>query len=388
MFIKRQVQEYCLAMQDKYPVITIIGPRQSGKTTLAKHIFPDFTYVNLERPDMRKTILEDPQGFLQQYPEGLIIDEIQRAPELPSYIQVLVDETQKNGQYILTGSQNLLLSNSISQSLAGRTAIVKLLPFSMVELKQGQIDLDLYSLLFKGSYPRLYKEEIAASIYYENYLETYIQRDLRVLSQIDNLYTFERFLRILAGRTGQLINYTNIANDLGLSHTTIRKWLSILELSFIIFTLYPYTANLNKRLTKTPKLYFYDTGLAAHLIGIENPKQLQTHPLSGNLFENFVIGEHLKARYNHLKSNNLSFFRDRTGHEVDLLLDQAGSLTAIEIKLSATIQPDFAKQILWLEQQIKQPFVEKKVLYTGKDSLRINGIDFTPWTNLAEQQSH
>jgi len=341
-------------------------------------------YVNLEEPDKRALAIDDPRGFLNDYPDGAILDEIQRTPELPSYIQSIVDSSEKKGLFILTGSQQFEISHSISQSLAGRTALIKLLPFNLAEItSSGQIPL-LDQLLLQGFYPRIYKERLAGSTFYMNYFETYVQRDLRQLSQIDNLHLFEKFVRILATRIGQLLNYNSIANDIGVSQPTIRKWLSLLEASYIVFLLPPFFRNIGKRLIKTPKVYFYDVGLATYLLGIENTKQIKSHPLRGNLFENLVIMEFLKTRFNQAKGSNLFFYRDRTGNEVDLVLQEALSLTPVEIKSSTTPNLDFCRGIDLLKKLFGKEIKKSFVIYTGEKKLTHKKITFLPWQALPD----
>lgn len=382
--IQRELQEKCIAFSRQYPVVTITGPRQSGKTTLAKACFPEKPYVNLEEPDQRRLAIEDPRGFLSQFPDGAVLDEIQRAPELPSYIQSIVDSQSRNNLFILTGSQQFEVSHSISQSLAGRTALMKLLPFSLKELGGWEKEYSPDELLLNGFYPRLYKEKLAPHPFFMNYFETYVQRDLRQLSQIDNLHLFEKFVRLSAARTGQLLNYESLANDVGVSSPTIRKWISLLEASYIAFLLPPFFRNIGKRLIKTPKIYFYDVGLATYLLGIENIQQLKAHPLRGSLFENFVVAEFLKKRYNAVKPSNLFFYRDRTGNEVDLVLEEALSLIPIEIKASMTLNPDFARTLLQFTQLFKDEVKKSLIIYAGQNRQTYQQIQFLPWQELID----
>ena len=382
--IERILQKKCISLSKRYPVITINGPRQSGKTTLARMSFSKKAYTNLEEPDTRKFAIEDPRGFLKNFPNGAIIDEIQRAPTLTSYIQSIVDTSRKNGLFILTGSQQFEISQTISQSLAGRTAIIKLLPFSLKELRVLKKEIPLNRLLLNGCYPRIYDKNINPYSFYQNYFETYIQRDLRQLSQIGSLHTFEKFVRLIASRIGQLVNYNSIANDLGVSQPTIRKWISILEASYIVFLLPPFFKNIGKRLIKTPKIYFYDTGLASYLLGIENPKQLQFHPLRGNLFENFVVTEFLKSRFNNAMSSNLYFFRDRTGNEVDVVIQKADSLIPIEIKLSDTANIFFTRNIHFLNKLFSGKIKNPMVIYTGEKEYTYKNVRFCPWKALTD----
>ncbi len=382
--INRQLEPLLTKSASQYPVITITGPRQSGKTTLAKSVFPDKKYVNLELPNERQFAIDDPLGFLNKYPKGAILDEIQRTPQLPSYIQGIVDESNISGMFVLTGSQQLEISQSISQSLAGRTAIAKLLPLSLQELFSYKTYNNAEDIILKGFYPRLHTHSIEPFQYYSNYFQTYVERDLRQLSQIDNLLLFERFVRLIAGRIGQLLNYNSIANDLGVSQPTIKKWISILEASFIIFLLPPYFSNIGKRLIKTPKLYFYDTGLASFLLNIESEEQLFSHPCKGNLFENLVILEFIKQRFNVGKPSNCFFFRDVRGNEVDLVLDNAGILTPIEIKSSQTASTDFTRSLSFFKTLFPNSFRSPQIIYTGKKEFSIHDIHYHPWSSLAK----
>ncbi|MBU4589602.1 MAG: ATP-binding protein [Candidatus Omnitrophica bacterium] len=382
--IRRILHQKCVEFSRQYPVVTITGPRQSGKTTLAKACFPQKPYVNLEEPDKRKLAIEDPRGFLENLPTGAVLDEIQRAPQLSSYIQSIVDSSSQKGMFIFTGSQQFEITQSISQSLAGRTALIKLLPFNLKELGSKKQYKSLDDLLIKGFYPRVYKENLKPHNFYMNYFEAYVQRDLRQLSQIENLHVFEKFVRILATRTGQLLNYNSLANDVGVSQPTIRKWISLLEASYIIFLLPPFFRNIGKRLIKTPKIYFYDVGLAAYLLEIENAKQLKSHPLRGNLFENLIITEFLKARFNQAKTSNLYFYRDRTGNEIDLVLQNPLSLTAVEIKSSATLNLDFCRTLNLFKKIFGQEVKKSFVVYCGKDTALHNRTTFLPWQELTD----
>lgn len=338
--IPRILAEYATSIFAKYPVVTITGPRQSGKTTLARATFADKPYANLENPVTRQFAQEDPLAFLNQYPEGAVIDEIQRVPDLLSYIQVIVDEKRKNSLFVLTGSQQFELMRGISQSLAGRTALLKLLPLSIPELS-ARFAPGVDEMLFKGFYPRIYEQDIAPAQAYGDYFETYVERDLRQLVNVKDLSIFQRFVRLCAGRCGQLLNLNSLANDTGISQSTAREWMTVLEASFIVFLLQPFHANIGKRLIKSPKIYFYDVGLASWLCGIEEEKQVKTHPLRGSLFENMAIMEALKYRYNHGKRNNLYFYRDSNGNEIDLLYVIGKDMLPVEIKSGQTITPSY-----------------------------------------------
>lgn len=352
--IDREITDHLKAMFAHYPTVTLTGPRQSGKTTLCRAAFPQLPYINLEAPDDREFASEDPRGFLARYRDGAIVDEIQRVPALTSYIQVYVDEARRNGLYVLTGSQLLEVSQAVTQSLAGRTAVLRLLPFSLSEVSRIGGSTDIDTLLYTGFYPRIYDQHLDPTQALSDYFETYVQRDLRQLSELRNLSAFQRFVRICAGRVGQLLNVQSLGADVGVSHSTAREWLSLLEASYVIFLLSPYHGNISKRLVKSPKLYFYDVGLATYLLGIENAGQVATHPLRGQLFENAVVLEALKYRYNAGKSNNLHFYRDRAGNEVDLVYSLAQHNVPIEVKAGQTIVTDFLKGLDRFETVVGQ----------------------------------
>ena len=327
----------------EYPVITLTGPRQAGKTTLCRNTFAQHDYVNLEDIELRAFANQDPKGFLNQYQKGLIIDEIQHAPDLPSYIQVRVDESQKNGQYILTGSQQFEVTNSINQSLAGRTALLRLLPLSYEEVYYNDKKTSLQEILYKGFYPRILANDLNPTEASSFYLNTYVERDLRQLAQLKNLQQFELFLKLCATQVGQLVNYSRLANDCGVDQKTVKHWLSLLNASYIIYLVPPHFQNFRKRLTKLSKLYFFDVGLASYLLGIHQPELIDRHPLRGALFENFIITEILKGRYNQGKVSNIYFFRDHVGNEVDIVLDYGDKVTSIEIKSAQTVNSSFYK---------------------------------------------
>ena len=385
--IKRDLASKILEWAGQYPVVTVTGPRQSGKTTLVKALFPGHAYVSLEDPDQRAFAREDPRGFLQRVREGVILDEIQNVPELASYLQAEVDTRSDAGRFILTGSRQFELMESVSQSLAGRTAIARLLPFSLAELygpdATGKAP-GLDEVLHTGFYPRIHDRGLRAAEAMSFYISTYLERDVRQLLQVADLRTFERFLRLAAGRTGQLVNATALGSEVGVSHNTIRQWLSILESSHIIRLLPPWSGNLGKRLVKTPKLYFLDTGLAAALWGVSEASQLAAHPLRGALFETFVVGEALKARFHGGKSDNLLFFRDHSGHEVDLLLEYGDGVDLFEIKSSRTIHDDFFKGLDAFESRLRP--ARKRFLIQGGDDLPHDrhGTRVLPWTRVGE----
>jgi predicted AAA+ superfamily ATPase len=367
MFVERKAAGLVKRYAESYPVVTITGPRQSGKTTLVKMAFPDKKYYNLENPEVRRFAREDPNGFFETVPDGAIIDEIQRVPELLSYIMVRVDERNRNGQFILTGSAQFEVMDSLSQSLAGRTALLRLLPFDLEEAygQGGAADTPLDEVLFKGFYPRIHSQNLHPSEALSFYVETYLQRDVRSLLNVKDLDMFERFLGLCAGRTGQLLSLASLSNDLGVSHNTLKSWLSVLRASFIITLIQPFSTNINKRVVKTPKLYFLDVGLACYLLGIDNLNELRTHPLRGALFESFVVSECLKHRYNAGRRDNLYFFRDRSGNEVDLLLKHGNRYTALEIKSAQTFHSDFTKGLKFLKGLMKDQISSMGIVYGG-----------------------
>ena len=350
----------------QYPFVTVTGPRQSGKTTLCRETFPNLKYVNLETPDQREFAQSDPRSFLSQIEDGAILDEIQRVPDLLSYLQVLADEKGQNSLFILTGSEHFKLSDAISQSLAGRTALLRLLPFSLAERQRTGASDVTEEVLYSGFYPRIHDQGLEPRQAFADYFETYVERDVRRLGEIRNLSSFQRFVRLCAGRIGQLTNLVALGSDAGVSHTTARHWLEVLEASFIAFRLPPYHANVRKRLVKSPKLYFYDVGLACYLMGIETAEQIVTHPQRGALFENMVVVEALKYRFNLGRPSNLSFFRDSRGLECDLLFETASGMGAIEIKAGATIASDFFDPLNTITKLVPKISI-KAVVYGGME---------------------
>jgi predicted AAA+ superfamily ATPase len=337
--IKRDIASHAEALHQLYPVLTLTGPRQAGKTTLCRSTFPDLPYVNLEAPDVREAALDDPRGLLRRFPDGAILDEVQRAPELMSYLQPLVDEDRRNGLFVVTGSQQLEVTASVTQSLAGRTGILRLLPLSIGELCRLNPPTRTDDMLFAGFYPRLHEQGIPPRQGLGDYIETYVERDLRQLSAIHDLGIFHRFVRLCAGRTAQVLNVKGLGEDAGISHTTAGQWLDLLEASYVCFRLRPLHVNVSKRLIKSPKLYFYDVGVASYLLGMRGPDDLSTHPLRGALFENLVVVEALKALWNAGERPELYFYRESTGSEVDLVLECGMGRVAIEVKSTATFAP-------------------------------------------------
>ena len=338
--IPRDIAPVLKDLFQSYPFVTVTGPRQSGKTILCRETFPHLTYINLEAPDEREFAERDPRGLLARIGAGAILDEIQRVPSFLSYLQVWADERRENALCVLTGSEHFKLSEAINQSLAGRTALLRLLPFSLAERRRAEPHETVDELLHRGFYPRILDQGLEPRQAYAAYFETYVERDLRQLAEIRNLSSFRRFVRLCAGRVGQLANLSSLGADAGVSHTTAREWLTLLEASYIAFLLPPYFSNIRKRLVKSPKIYFYDVGLASYLIGIEHPGQITNHPLRGALFENMVIVEALKFGFNRGRLPNLSFFRDSQGLECDLLIETGHGNAAIEIKSGATITSD------------------------------------------------
>ncbi|HJH60064.1 MAG TPA: ATP-binding protein [Bacteroidetes bacterium] len=381
--IQRLLQTKLSELIQKYPIVTLTGPRQSGKSTLLRYSFPDYKYVSLEDPDIRLFATDDPRGFLSTYPDKTIIDEAQRVPTLFSYIQTHTDKAGKEGMYLLAGSHNFLLMENINQSLAGRTAILKLLPFSHTEMKKGDIlPCSIDEEIFKGNYPRLYDKNIAPSDYYPFYVQTYVERDVRLMKNIGDLSKFIRFIKLCAGRIGQLLNLSSLANECGVAVSTISAWISVLEASYLCYLLKPDYNNYAKRLVKTPKLYFYDTGLACSLLDIRTPEQVSTHFLRGGLFENMVINEFIKSSYNRGEEPSLTFWRDSTGNEVDLLQYVNGKQYAYEIKSGATFSPDFFKGISKWAKLSGASSDQCYVIYNGDKNMQTSSGGLIKWSDL------
>lgn len=384
--IRRVIENKILEMATKYPIIAITGPRQAGKTTLSKLIFQNYRYVSLETPDVLEFAKKDPRGFLAQYDKHVIFDEIQNVPELFSYIQTIVDESGMEGQFILTGSQNFLMLEKITQSLAGRVYIYNLLPFSQEEIK-SKYQISLNETILKGGYPRIYDKDISPEDYFPSYIQTYIERDVRSIFNIKDLPNFISFIKICAARVGQLFNASSIANELGVDYKTIQNWLNLLETSFILYRLQPWHVNFNKRIVKTPKIYFYDTGLVCHLLGITKESDLDIHFIKGAVFENYIITELVKQTWNSGKSLRHFFWRDNTGNEIDLLIEKGTQLELIEIKSAQTIKQDFFKNLNKIEKLATDYNVKKSILYAGVEKRKQFETNILTWENLGELES-
>jgi uncharacterized protein len=380
--IKRILQEKIVLLSEKYPVVSVTGPRQSGKTTLIKSMFPDYNYKSLEEPDTLLFARTDPRKFLISG-DKMIIDEIQRSPDLFSYIQTITDSTNRNGQFIISGSQSFLLNQHISQSLAGRVGILNLLPLSLPELQHYGIYFENYeTLIFQGFYPRLYDRKIQPVDFYPNYVQTFIERDVRLLQNIHDLSLFIRFLKLCAGRTGQLLNLSSLANDCGISVNTAKSWISVLETSFIVFLLQPHYKNFNKRLIRMPKLYFFDTGLASSLLEIKSETQMASHYLKGFLFENFIISEFMKNRFNHGFRSNCYFWKDNKGNEVDCIIENAEKLVPVEIKSGSTFNQDFFKNIAYWNKISQNSSENSFVVYGGITSYQTKDGQLLGWKDF------
>lgn len=380
--VKREISKKIVQYLKQYPVITITGPRQSGKTTLCKMLFNKKPYVSLEDIDERNFALQDPKGFLNRFPDGAVLDEIQRTPDLLSYIQTIVDHKQKEGFFILTGSQQFELLENISQSLAGRTALVRLLPFTMQEaygIKRKIPDLD--QVLYTGFFPRIFDKSLNPTEAMQFYVNTYIERDLRKLINVKDLSKFETFLKLCAGRVGQILNFSELGNDCGVNHKTIKSWISVLEASYILKLLRPFYKNFNKRLIKSPKLYFLDTGLICFLLNINNVDQLNNHPLKGFIFESFIITEIMKNFFNSGKQDILYYYRDHIGNEVDLILDFGIILKPIEIKSGQTISRDYFKGLKYFSK-LNPGNLEQYLIYGGNKNFTQQNIRILNWKDM------
>ena len=382
--INRKITPHLQEMARFFPAVTILGPRQSGKTTLAKQVFPGHTYVNLEEKNARDIAISDPKAFFELYPPPVIIDEVQRVPELLSAIQLLADASTEKGRFILTGSHQPKLHAEIAQSLAGRTGILKLLPLSIEELSEAGISLSRDEYLFNGFMPRLYDEKIPPAMLYPSYYAAYVERDVRQLINVADQHAFETFLKLLAGRVGQVVNLAELSGNVGVSSTTLNAWLSVLEASYIVFRLPCYFKNFGKRLIKAPKIFFTEVGLATSLLGIENVSQVARDPLLGGLFENMVVIEALKAGYNRGEQMpGLYYYRVQGRHEVDLILDRHRRLIPVEIKAGMTFDPSFANDLRAFSDFADDTF-NQTVLYAGDATVTIRGVTFDNYKNTAK----
>jgi uncharacterized protein len=383
--IKRTAQKTLLRMARGFPIVAITGPRQSGKTTLAKMTFPSKPYLSLEDPDVRFTAESDPRGLLAGFPDGAVLDEVQRAPQLFSYLQTKVDEKIIPGMFVLTGSQQFGLLSGISQSLAGRVGLIHLLPFDTSELLSvRKLPKSLEALLVRGFYPPLYNRNILPGDWFSGYIATYVERDARQLINVRDLSAFQRFVKMCAARTGQILNLSSLASDCGITHNTAAAWISVMEASYLIYLLRPHHRNFNKRLIKAPKLYFLDVGLAAWLLGIHTPEQIRFHAQRGAIFETFVVSEFLKSRFNQGLPSNLFYWRDSKGLEVDLILEAGDRLNAIEIKSGQTIAPDFFSSLKIWSKLAGQADLPSWLIYGGDKALTSENISIVPWKNIAK----
>ncbi|WP_303921172.1 ATP-binding protein [Treponema berlinense] len=381
--IKREIEPELNRCASFFPVVTILGPRQSGKTTLAKNFFSDYSYINLEEPEYYEIAKTDINAFFSMIKMPVIIDEVQRVPELLHKIQAMVDKNKNSGQFILTGSFQQGLQSSISQSLAGRTAVLTLLPFSISEINSAGLDFTRDEFLYQGFMPRHYSENQPVDLLYRSYFQTYVEKDVQSILNVKDKSKFEKFLHLLAGRIGQIVNYESLANDSGVSRTTIEQWISVLESSFIIFKLEPYFENYTKRLIKSPKIYFYDTGLAAYLLRIRNSEQIARDPLVGNLFENMVILEILKAQYAKGLEKNLYYFRDSKGFEIDLIIANDRNIIPVEIKSASTFNKDFSKNLKKFCTFAKNT-LNPTVIYSSQTELESEGIKYINFKNCGK----
>lgn len=385
--IKRDMQQILKKYASQFQVISIMGPRQSGKTTLAKLTFPDYAYVSLEEEEVARDALNDPRGFLYKYTKkgGVIFDEIHNAPVLLSYMQTYVDTHKKPGQFIITGSHNILLNQAVTQTLAGRIAILTLLPLSIKELKKANLLLnDVEDVMEKGCYPRLYDEKLTIQAWLRGYVKTYIERDVRQLTNVGNVRKFQNFMKLCAGRTGQLLNVSTLACDCSIDVKTANSWLSILEMSYIIFFLQPYHKHFRKRITKSPKLYFYDTGLVCSLLGIQSSEELFSHYLRGGIFESFAISEIIKNKYNQDLDPNIYFWQDQHGNEVDCILKKSTKLIPIEIKSGRTINPSFFDGLKYWYELAGESSAHGYLIYAGNEDQDRSAAQVISWQNVDE----
>jgi len=384
MFLHRQIESALLAQSQWFPILYLGGPRQSGKTTLLRNLFPELPYASLEDPDVHLLATEDPRRFLHSFPKGAILDEAQRVPSLFSYLQTKVD-ADKSLRFMLSGSQNFLMMEKITQSLAGRVGILNLFPFSYQEIENITPNLSLEVLAWRGGYPALHTSRVPQEIFFNNYIQTYLERDVRSLKNVGDITHFSRFIRLCAGRIGQPLNMSNLATDVGVAVNTIKAWLSVLEASYMIFMLPPYHKNFNKRQTKSPKLYFFDTGLACHLLGISAPSQLETHHYLGNIIENYIIAELYKKRANNGKRPSFWFWKDQKGNEIDLLIEEDGKTLAIEIKSSQTYNTRLLSGLQqWVNLNSGTP-THNYLVYAGQQHMDLAPGQLLPWQSALKE---
>lgn len=384
MKVKRQIVSQITYLKEKFPILAVTGPRQSGKTTMLKSLFPDYKYISLENPDNRSFAEKDPNGFFEIYGEKVIFDEVQQVPKLFSYMQSIVDETGQMGQFILSGSQNFHLMANITQSLAGRVAIFKLLPFDFKELKEANLLSDDYAVnMVKGFYPAIYDRDITAKVYYDNYIQTYIERDISAILNIKDIKTFRNFIGLCAARAGQVLNLSSLANECDISQPTAKSWITVLETSFIVFLLQPYHKNFSKRIVKSPKLYFYDSGLLSHLLRMSDPIKIKSNPKKGHIFENMIVSEYLKQSYHRGLQNDFFYWRDAVGHEVDLLRISDDGLEVIEIKATETILPEVFNGLTYFEKIAQEEDISRKtLLYAGRENQKRSVAQVLSWKDI------
>lgn len=383
--IARHAEQTIRSLLRGFPIVTLTGPRQSGKTTLAKMIFRDRPYASLEDPDLRQAAQEDPRSFLERFPDGAVLDEVQRCPDILSYLQTIVDFDGRMGRFILTGSQQFVPMSGISQSLAGRTAFVELLPFSIPELSQtGKLPTTANIMLLTGGYPPIYDRGLSPASWLGAYVTAYVERDVRQLLKVQELDTFQRFVRLCAGRTGQLLNLSALATECGITHNTAKSWISVLEASYLVFLLRPHHIGFNKRLVKMPKLYFYDVGLVAWLLGIRTPEQMETYPLRGSIFETLIISELIKSQLNRGERPSCYFWRDSNGNEIDLLVEKESGLMPIEIKSGQTLTGEsFVGLNKWCALAGDKA-ITPTLVYGGSETYLHKGVRVTGWLKSAE----